>query len=87
MDANKLKKLKEIKYQIRKCCGTCKHANFPANDWSTCQFHTYQHQKHTVEMRNLSVNSYGYCPSFEWSEFYLKAELGLWLSFTEGSET
>jgi hypothetical protein len=82
VDANKLKKLQEVRYQIRKCCGTCKNASFPANDWSTCQIHKYQHLKHSVETRNLSINAYGHCDDFDWSQEYLD-QIDTWLGFLE----
>ena len=65
MDENKLTKLKEIGYVVYRTCGTCRFANFTGlNDFSVCSKHDYSHLKHT-EMRSLSVNINGSCPSYE----------------------
>lgn len=69
MDKNKLEKLKEIEYAIRKCCGRCLHADLAVNGWGTCLLHTYEHKKHEGgdkgSERQLSINQYGHCPEFE----------------------
>lgn len=65
MDANKLKVLQALPYQIQKVCGLCKHGVFPLNDWGTCGVYEYTHEKHTGEPRKLSILKYGSCPSFE----------------------
>jgi len=78
MDQNKLKKLHDIGYKINGCCGICAHANSFNDDWTTCKVHTYNHLKHTDEVRQLSVFIFGSCPQFElhpdvdlekWNEF------------------
>ena len=68
MDANKLKVLREIGYAIQKTCGNCLHATFPSNDWGTCGIWTYQHEKHTGDVRELSINKDGVCPHHEVDE-------------------
>ena len=74
MDDNKLHKLREIGYTIRKCCGTCLHATFKGNSsWGTCGIFTYDHKKHTgggkSSTRALSISTYGSCKSFEIEPF------------------
>lgn len=68
MDANKLKVLQEIGYEIKKCCGLC--ANFlgvPHNIFGDCYKHTYEHKKHIPNLKPLSVSHYGVCASFSFS--------------------
>ena len=66
MDANKLVKLKVIGYQVRQTCRNCVHANFGFGAlWGTCNLHTYQHQKHTDQVRQLSINVSGRCETWE----------------------
>lgn len=69
MDANKLQKLKDLDYSVRRACGNCKYYNLAAGSsrFSTCQLHTYDHLKHTDTTRQLSVNLYGHCSSHEWN--------------------
>lgn len=62
MDANKLNKLREIKYRYQKVCGDCAFSHFPINDWGTCKRHTYFHNKHK-EHRFVSIHKFGVCPS------------------------
>lgn len=70
MDANKLTKLKEIGYVVRKTCDNCEHIVFSRspNGFSTCLVHMYNHQKHTKSKRELSVSAYGYCNQHRWRE-------------------
>jgi hypothetical protein len=66
MDESKRQKLIEIDYEIRECCALCKHSDLRTQDeWGTCQVQRYQHQKHTVSGRQLSVNRHGWCVKFE----------------------
>jgi len=65
MDANKLKVLQDLSYEIRPACGLCVHGVFPQNDWGTCQKHQYDHLKHTGEPRQLSIFRYGSCKEYE----------------------
>jgi hypothetical protein len=76
MDKNKLDKLKSINYSIHECCGICKHSNHFSDDWSTCKIHTYEHQKHSTSLRDMSIFKYGYCRDFE-----LNVDLGSWQEF------
>ena len=71
MDKNKLQKLREIEYTIKECCGICAHSAFYKNpsDWSMCAVITYNHQKHTEELRQLSINKYGWCSKFKKSKY------------------
>lgn len=64
MDLNKLAKLGAVGYKILPVCGRCKHAEFNGKDWSTCSLHQYQHQKHTLARRNLSIHFAGSCQDF-----------------------
>jgi hypothetical protein len=68
MDANKLNKLREIGYTIRKCCGRCRHADLNVNGWGTCTVHFYDHKKHEggnkSSTRELSIHQDGYCDRF-----------------------
>ncbi len=68
MDANKLKKLRELDYEIRtRFCSTCKHGNFlvKGGPYGACKLHTYEHLKHTDSVRQLSVHRFGCCKDFE----------------------
>ena len=66
MDDNKLNKLRDIRYTMRQCCGTCKHRHFEFRaEWGTCNLFTYEHKKHTGEPRNLSIHMYGTCYEYE----------------------
>jgi len=65
VDANKLQKLREIGFQVNKSCGLCR--NFKSYGWGvfgTCGIYTYEHQKHKVKTRKLSVPIYGLCGEF-----------------------
>lgn len=65
MDANKLKVLREIGYQIMPVCGLCKHGSFVGADlWGGCKQHSYVHLKHGRE-HDLSIHRFGTCPKFE----------------------
>lgn len=69
MDENKLQKLHEVGYIVKRTCGNCKfHMWFNSEPWSTCIVHTYEHQKHTDAERQLSINRSGYCDKHEWSD-------------------
>ena len=62
MDVNKLKVLKEVKYSVKQCCGICIYANIaPTSNWGTCTLNDYNHEKHSVTKRELSISRYGYC--------------------------
>lgn len=80
MDNNKLIMLRAIGYKVNKCCGLCKHGTFPNNNWGTCKIHKYEHLKHTGEARELSINKFGVCGSFEEGE-NISAELGKFAEF------
>lgn len=87
MDQNKLKKLKEVNYSIRKCCGICEHAllNFfdHGDVWGDCKLHKYEHLKHTDKLRKLSINQFGCCDDFEWNEYIKDGGLNNWTEFIE----
>ncbi len=85
MDANKLSKLHEINYTIKKCCGICAHSAFSDRDpslFATCVMFYYDHEKHSNALRNLSVTRYGYCDSFKQSR-YLETRLDKFFKFVE----
>lgn len=66
MDANKLKVLREIGYEIKSTCGICEHIRIaPQAEFGTCNLQTYQHEKHTGDPRQLSVHRSGCCPRFQ----------------------
>jgi len=87
MDNNKLKKLRELKYSIRRCCGLCAHAKFNFLDhgdvWGICMIHQYEHLKHTDRIRQLSINQFGYCDSFKWNKHIKNNGLNNWTEFLE----
>ena len=65
MDQNKLQKLKEIDYKIYECCGMCSSFRPGQKEFfGTCTTHMYDHLKHDVKERELSVTVYGHCKSF-----------------------
>jgi len=68
MDANKLKKLKEIGFELKRTCLTCKNFHKGQDAFGTCAEHSYFHLKHQ-ETRELSVHSLGFCPEWEVSTF------------------
>jgi hypothetical protein len=62
MDANKLVKLREVEFVIRKTCGICTYGRFvDGRDWGTCAKHSYTHVKHVGPDRGMSVHRSGYC--------------------------
>jgi hypothetical protein len=67
MDANKLKKLREVGMQIRPCCLLCKYGRSvgsKSDGWGTCTLHQYEHLKHGDNPRQLSINAVFVCGSF-----------------------
>ena len=86
MDENKLEKLKQEKFKIKRCCAFCLHRNFGgihANQWGTCKKHSYEHKKHSDKKRELSITRFGYCEGFELDETEAGHILGLFLEFLE----
>ena len=75
MDNNKLNKLRDIGYTIRKCCKTCVHSNIVDDyGWGTCYLHKYEHKKHIGggkgSLRDLSITAQGYCDYHELKSIY-----------------
>jgi hypothetical protein len=71
MDNNKLDKLRDIRYTVRKCCGTCNNACFEFRaEWGTCKIHEYIHKKHTGKPRHLSIHMYGSCGSYDMNNVF-----------------
>ncbi|HEU5116103.1 MAG TPA: hypothetical protein VFT74_05440 [Isosphaeraceae bacterium] len=70
MDANKLQKLKDIGYVVRRTCDNCYYAEFNhrADAFGECTLYTYEHKKHTGPARQLSINRNGTCPSHTLSD-------------------
>ena len=68
MDANKLKVLREIGYKVQRTCGNCSHSRFPNDDWGTCGVWSYQHLKHSTDVRDLSIHRDGVCGHHEYDE-------------------
>lgn len=65
MDENKRQILKQIGYEIRPCCGSCKHGRIGNTGFGDCLLHKYDHLKHSGGPRALSVYQSGWCPKFE----------------------
>jgi hypothetical protein len=81
MDQSKLKKLRQINYDIKGRCGMCKHGDFKSGtNWGVCKAHIYDHVKHTEATRQLSTYKYGHCPMFELDE-RIEQELKTWTEF------
>lgn len=72
MDANKLAKLQEIGYEVKKCCGLCSQfkPTSRGNIFGFCYDWTYTHLKHKDE-RYLGVSCFGVCPEFEPNQGFL----------------
>ena len=69
MDSNKLKVLTSVNYKVLNTCGRCKHSNFrPNTRWGKCSIIKYEHQKHSVSSRRLSIHKSGVCDKFEASQ-------------------
>lgn len=66
MDKRKLRVLREIGYTFPATCGLCAFVR-PGQDgqWGTCTVHEYEHAKHSGPPRELSVNLFGSCESFQ----------------------
>lgn len=81
MDKNKLTKLREINYTVRRCCSNCMYGSFskmsasagsrPIGIFGTCSLHKYLHLKHTESIRDLSINVNGYCKKHEFIPDFL----------------
>jgi hypothetical protein len=86
MDKNKEKKLKKIGYIIPEVCGTCLHSDIkPGQDFGTCGLISYNHLKHSTDVRDLTIYRGGRC---EGEGFYAtdpaaEKRLGLWAQFIE----
>tara|TARA_B100000614_G_scaffold258752_1_gene281852 strand:+ start:105764 stop:106027 length:264 start_codon:yes stop_codon:yes gene_type:complete len=65
MDRNKAITLGQIDYRLQSACGLCAHGNFNGQTWGTCNKHSYKHEKHTGDVRQLSIHFTGVCPDFE----------------------
>jgi hypothetical protein len=84
MDSNKLQKLRELHYEIKECCGTCKHCFISligTGVWGDCLLHSYDHLKHEKN-KPLSINQFGHCESFEWNLRIIDL-IGNWKEFLE----
>lgn len=78
MDANKLEVLVDVGYEISPACGICQYAELKG-EWGTCNYHEYEHLKHTGPERQLSINRYGSCKDFKPSNIEMR--LGAYLEF------
>lgn len=68
MDQNKINKLVDIGYEVKKVCGNCKHfTQYEDMHFGECDAHEYTHLKHSGGKRKLSVVQYGTCASWELS--------------------
>lgn len=80
MDENKLIKLKDVGYTVKKVCALCRYSLFaPHKLFGVCTAYEYTHQKHTGPDRRLSILKFGYCNDFKrdyttnfgaWEEFF-----------------
>lgn len=62
MDENKLQKLIDVEYTVRNCCGNCVYGNIMnGKEFGLCDLLEYDHLKHTMGNRSLSINRYGLC--------------------------
>lgn len=82
MDDNKLKLLKQVEYEVCRCCYFCAHSEpfRQGTDWSTCRRYKYQHLKHTGDLRQMSIVKFGVCSSFEPKDG-ARLELGAFAQF------
>ena len=63
MDNNKLRKLREINYELARVCYNCIHSKFKkGQSFGLCHTHLYEHKKHSEKQSFLSINMYGTCP-------------------------
>lgn len=67
MDRRKLAVLRSIGYTFPATCGLCAFMRRGTKDanWGTCMVHEYQHEKHSGDTRELSVNAFGSCGEFQ----------------------
>ncbi len=87
MDANKLKKLREVGYKISKTCMWCSHRLFASETkkFGECMVHTYLHKKHTAQVCCMSINIFGSCGRWKPDLDKIYRVLGhSWLEFFEG---
>ncbi len=71
MDQNKSDKLKEIGYEVKPSCGTCKHfQQYDDEHFGECNVNTYVHLKHSGGKRKLSVVQFGSCGKYEQGDVY-----------------
>lgn len=68
MDANKLRALRGLGYEIRRCCEFCRHADLSPDGWGKCGLHAYSHLKHAEDRRQLSIHRSGSCSAWERDE-------------------
>ena len=81
MDENKLIKLKDIDYTIKKVCALCGHSLFtPHNLFGICTAYNYSHQKHTGPDHQLSIYKFGHCNNFKRN---YDVDLGAWDEFVD----
>jgi len=73
MDANKLKKLQEVGYTIKRTCFNCAYvaSNKVSSGFSTCNKFGYRHLKHADSFRRLSTHMSGCCTEHEWDADFL----------------
>ncbi len=72
MDKNKLAKLQEINYTVQKSCGNCNFGDIKTGKlFGVCEKYKYVHLKHCSELRQLSVNRYGFCSNYVVKEKFI----------------
>ena len=75
MQSKRRKKLKEIKYQVLKCCGLCAHGQFlGAADVGVCSLQTLPAPR-TGAPQALPINRYATCVKFTKR---VQVQLGWW---------
>ena len=85
MDKNKFNKLRDISFEIKKTCSTCKFSSFSKDgdesSFAKCAAHTYLDKRgREVE---LTIHRSGHCPLYE-SNWYSGGELAAWACFIQG---
>ena len=84
MDQNKKKKLKEIGYVIPQTCETCIHSKIsPGKDFGVCALISYNHLKHSTDVRDLSIYRGGRCEEFYVLDTTELARLGTFVTYLD----
>ena len=63
-DKNKMQALRDAGFCVLQTCSLCGYFIKGANGWGTCKAISYQHLKHTGDIRFASVPNQGHCNRF-----------------------